>query len=458
MALEYNVKSYRKQVAQLQRKEITNVSYTEEEALELVRTHCEKKLAEESTKGLGPPKVEIALRNKEYLRQLKKYYHELVSDILMEMNISIEGHRTNESFIQVAVAEFAGYSVLEDAFNDPKVTDIFVISWDCIFIEKNGEIPVKYEKTFRDAKHLKITVDRLLREAEKEVNNGKSRIVDADIYGDRYCITAPSVSPRDYSITIRKHSESHITLEDVLRYKVMNQEIADFIGILLKGETNIVIAGITGSGKSTTLRALMDHYITKLGRRIVTCEDTRELFLANEHTLELVTVKNDDPSLAVPLEKLIVTALRLKPKYIAVGEVRGPEIMGMIEAAETGHSTLTTMHGFTWVNICNRAITKYMMAMPSLGVQAVSRIVGSAIDYVITQSDIPGIGRKITTITEISYDFDKDQIVGKSIYEYNYDTNDWDRFEEVGEEKLKKMRSRGVTTEEIQKHLRKKVA
>lgn len=438
----------------MQNKEITGVQFTEEEALDKLRKDIEEKLAAEIRKGLGPPKVELAEKNKEYLRNLKSYYFTLIMDSLSELNMRIKGYSTPEAFAQVAVAEFAGFSILEDAFNDPKVTDIFVIAWDCIFVERSGSVPVKYPKTFKSPKHLKATIDRLMREgAEKEINNGKNRIVDCDIYGDRYCLTAPSVSPRDYSITIRKHSESHVTLQDVLKYRVMNVEIANFIGTLMKGECNVVVAGITGSGKTTTLRALIDFYISKLGRRMVVAEDTRELFLENPHTLELVTVKNDDPALAVTLEKLILTALRLKPKYIAVGEVRGVEIMAMIEGMETGHSTLTTMHGETWMNCINRTITKYMTAMPSLGVEVVERIIGSALDYVIIQADIPGVGRKIKNITEISYDFEQRKIVGKTIYEYNFDTNDWDRKGEVSEDKLQKMRGRGVTLDDINNYL-----
>lgn len=456
MALEMPQKSFRKQVAQIQNKEITGTMFTEDEALDKLRSLVEEKLSEALKKGTALPKVDISEKNKEYLRNLKRYYFDIVMDCLEELNMSILGYRTHEAFAEMAVAEFAGYSILEDAFNDAKVTDIFILAWDCIFIEKNGSVPEKYHKTFKSQKHLKLTIDRLVREgAEKEVNNGRNRILDCDIFQDRYCITAPTVSPRDYSVTIRKHSESHVQLQEILQKKVCNVEIANFIGTTFKGESNVIIAGITGSGKTTTLRALIDFYISKLGRRIITCEDVRELFLSNPHTLEMVTVKNDDPNLEVTLGRLILTALRQKPKYLCVGEVRGVEILGMIEGMETGHSVLTTMHGETWINVVNRTITKYLMAMPSLSVEIAERIIGSALDYVVIQSDIPGVGRKIKSITEISYDFENKKIVGKPIFEYDFDTNDWNRLNDVSDDKLLKMRGRGVTVEDINKYLKK---
>lgn len=450
-------KSFRKQVAQVQQKEVSGVVYTEDEALNKVRNHIEEYLKEEKKKGGGPPQAELADRNALFLKKSKAYYFDLIMKILKDMELNIEGHMTTENFAQMATAEYVGYSVLEDAFSDPKVNDIFVVSWDCIFVEKNGQTPEKYPKQFKSPKHLKDTIDRLLREgAEKQINNGADKIVDAEIFGNRYCITAPSVSPRGYSMTIRKHSPCAITLPEVLQAKVMNSKIANFLGTAMKGEANMIVGGITGSGKTTTLRALADFFISKLGKRIVCCEDTQELNLSNPNTLAMVTVKNDDPKIAVLLEKLILTALRLKPKYILVGEVRGSEMMAMIEAMQTGHCTLTTAHAETWVDVVGRAVTKYLMAMPSLSTEIVERIIGVALDYVIIQLDIPGVGRKIKSVTEISYDFEAGKIVGKPIFEYNHDTNDWDHINDVGEEKISKMRGRGVSLEEVQKYLKKK--
>ena len=96
-----------------------------------------------------------------------------------------------------------------------------------------------------------------------------------------------------------------------------------------------------------------------------------------------------------------------------------------------------------------------MMAMPSLRIDVVERILGSAVDYIIIQSDIPGVGRKIRSVTEISYDFTQRKIIGTPIFTYDFDTNDWIRGADVASDKLEKMRARGVTVDEINNYLKK---
>ena len=453
MSMEIDIKSFKKDVALAKNMTLENFQLYEDDALSAVQ--------KELTNDLQNPKIveqlnilEEMKKDKNYLRKKKEIYRNILQDIIDRLNIMIMDKNKKPiamyKFLSTCVAEFAGYSILEDAFNDDKVTDIFVVSWNKIYVEIDGAVPVLYKHTFKSEEHCEHTIKRLMRDANKEINGGDSRIVDLDLYGDRFCVTHPTVSVKGYSATIRKHSESHIKLDFLIEKNVFSQRVADFLGLIVKGETNIIYAGITGSGKTTAVRAIIDHYVSKLGKRIVVCEDTRELFLENEHTLELVTVKDDDERNAILLGRLVETALRLKPKYIIVGEVRGVEIMGMVEAMETGHSTITTMHGATPWNIVNRAITKYMMAMPSLGIDVVERILGSAIDYIAIQDDIPGVGRRVTSISEVSYDFKEKRVVCETVFKYNFKTNDWDQLKSIGPEKADKMIRRGVKLEEIQ--------
>lgn len=450
--MEIDIKSFKQDVAMAKNQTLENVILKEEDALKVVQKELTDFLqsakAQEQMEELDRIK-----KDKIYLRKKKIIFKNMISDIIDRLNLRVVDSKMApvalSHFLNKCVSEFAGYSILEDAFLDDAVTDIFIVSWDKIYVETNGDVPKLYKYIFRNEEHFEHVIKRLLRDAAKEVNGGDNRIVDLDLYGDRFCVTHPTVSAKGYSATIRKHSENHIKLPYLIEKNVMSQKIADFLGLIIKGETNIIYAGITGSGKTTAIRALVDHYVSKLQKRIVCCEDTRELFLENEHTLELVTVKDDDEKNAIPLGRLVETALRLKPKYIIVGEVRGVEIMSMVEAMETGHSTITTMHGATHWNIVNRAITKYMMAMPSLGIDVVERILGSAIDYIAIQDDIPGIGRRVTSITEVSYDFKEKRVVCSVVFKYNFETNEWDQLKSISEEKADKMIRRGVKMAEI---------
>lgn len=447
--MEHTFQSFRKDLAKMRHsKQEGGAVLDYDEALEKVRTLLGEKLKtimENEFEG-----KEKVVKDKEYLRKKMEMYKGYISDIVFSNNIRVrgyEGGRIND-FIDEMVQEFAGYSILAEAFNDPEVSDIYVISWDKIFVEKKGK-NVRYPHKFRSPKHYKDTLERFIREAGKEINNGDQKIVDFELYGDRGCATSPAVSPKDYSLTIRKHSEDHITRDQLVGWGVLNEKMADLLGMLIVGECNIIYAGLTGSGKTTTIRALLDYYVTKANKRMLVCEDTQELFPKNEHTLELVSVKSDDKKIAVPLSQLIITALRLKPKYIVVGEVRGEEAQAAVEGMETGHSTIFTMHGGNPWNIVNRLVTKYMMAMPSLGIDVVERIIGNSLDYICIQDNIPGIGRKCTSITEVSYNFQTRRVEMKTICRFDFEKMDFVFENKLSREKADTMMRRGVTWEQL---------
>lgn len=452
--LEQDFKSFRKDLMKMnyKRKEMVGGVYDYDDAMKIIQESLTEKLGTQMELNQNKSSNdEQVIKDKAYLRKKKEEYRSYISDIVYSKNIRVRGYE-NADFIDEMVEEFAGYSILADAFNDPDVSDIFVIDWKTIFVEKNmgkSSKNVRYPKTFRSPKHYHNVLERFLRCDEKQVNNGENKIVDFELYQDRGCVTSSAVSPRDYSLTIRKHKEDHIKKEQLVQWEVLTEKMADFIGMLIHGECNIIYAGITGSGKTTTIRALLDHYVTKANKRVLVCEDTRELFLQNEHTLSLVTFKHDDPKSAVSLEKLIITALRLKPKYIVVGEVRGAEAQAAVEGMETGHSTIFTMHGDTPWDIVNRLVNKYLMAMPSLGIDVVERIIGSAVDYICIQDDIPGTGRKLTSISEVSYDFDKRRVAIKTICYYDFFKRDFVWVNKISREKADKMLRKGIPIETI---------
>jgi len=445
---ERTYRSYKRDLVKINNKKFDGTIMDYEEAeKEIVDYLSEKKKLEFDTK-----QVENVIKTKDYLREKKLECRRLIVDCIYQKNISVRGYPNEkiEDFIEEMVAEYAGYSILEDAFADPDINDIYCIDWETIFVEKkNKNIP--YHKKFRSKEHYKNVVERFIREAGKEINWGDRKIVDFELYGDRGCAISPAVTPRDYCLTIRKHKEEHITLDEIIDDGIMSEEMSEFFGLIIDGEANLIYAGITGTGKTTTIRALIDYYITRNGKRMLVCEDTQELFPKNKHTVEMVAFKSDDPILAVPLHKLVITALRLKPRYIIVGEVRGEEAQAAVEAMETGHSTIFTMHGGTPWNIINRLVTKYLMCMPSLGIDVVERIIGEAVDYMAIQDHIPEFGRFISGIYEISYDFIARRVKIEPIFQYDFYKKDFVLVKRIAKEKAHKLLRRGIPLEVLDK-------
>lgn len=395
-------------------------------------------------------------RTREYYRQNYSFYQTQILSYLNSEGIGVfstgEDGRSVEiprrEVVRMLTSYFVGFDCLEDAMDDPSVTDIYCIGWDNIFVEKDGRNE-KYPKTFRSKSSYRNFVDRLLRISGKALDQGENKIVDFEVFGNRGNAIIDNVATKGVCLTLRKHYERPIRLDTMLKDGLMSRELADMLGMFIEGETNMIIAGITGSGKTTTLRALLNEYAPKLNKRILVLEDTQELFLDNPHTVDLVTVPTENERTNISLRDLNITALRMKPKYIIVGEVRGAEAESAVEGMETGHSTIFSMHGGNVWNIINRLVTKYLMQMPGLSIEVVERIIGSALNFVVIQDDVPGIGRRITSVHEIGYDFSRSQVTAKCIVEFDFDTLNWKWLEPVGRDAANTMTRRGVSVERV---------
>ena len=233
---------------------------------------------------------EVVIKDKDYFRKTLAHYTKMIEEAYVHNNFEVKD-MTSKDFIKKAVQEMAGMDVIAPLYFDENVTDIYCLAWNKIYFEsKKFATPQKSEITFRNAKHYADFIERQLRTAgAKTLDNGENKVIDFDLYGDRYNAISKAVSPNDFALTMRKHSEEHITLDNLIDWGCMSKEVADLMGTLILGECNLIVAGVTGSGKTTTMRAILDHYVTQANKRMLVCEDTRELFPKNDHTLELQT-------------------------------------------------------------------------------------------------------------------------------------------------------------------------
>ena len=451
--MELNYKDFSTQLRSIQQdKDIAHVLYSYENFVEIIRKDLTELRRLELDRAISTDsfqKDKVIIKNKAYLQEQKLEMEKDLKDIIQKKNYKVREYQHDvETLVKNLVDEFVGYSVLTEAFDDPAVSDIYCIKFDKIYVERNG-VNEKYKHTFKSEKHYNDFIERLAKEAGKELNKGDSKILDFDLYEDRYCAIEDVVAPNGKSLTIRKHGVNHITLEQIVKYNCMSVEVAKFLGMLIEGESNLIYAGLTGSGKTTSIRALLDFYVSKLNKRMLVCEDTREIFPANDHTLELVTVKNEDPKIAVDLRQLITTALRLKPKYICVGEIRGIEAESAVEAMATGHSTIFTMHAGKPMDAVDRLVDKFLIALPNISSEVAERKVANSVDFIAIQDDIKGVGRRVTSITEVGYDTSTKNVTLKTIMKYNFVTNTFDFVDKISEEKAETMMRRGVKLKKL---------
>jgi Flp pilus assembly protein, ATPase CpaF len=219
--------------------------------------------------------------------------------------------------------------------------------------------------------------------------------------GSRVNAIIPPLALKGPCVTIRKFAKDPLTVADLVNFGTMTRDMADFLQACVEGKLNIVVAGGTGSGKTTTLNVL-SAFIPG-DERIVTVEDAAELQLRQEHVVTLETrPANIEGKGAITMRDLVRNSLRMRPDRIVVGEVRSGEALDMLQAMNTGHDgSLTTGHANSPRDTISRLETMVLMAGMELPVRAIREQIASAVDLIVQQARLRDGTRRITHVTEV---------------------------------------------------------
>ena len=235
--------------------------------------------------------------------------------------------------------------ILQPYIEDEQVSEIMVNGKDHIFVEKNGMIQ-KAEIQFDTTEDLEELIRRLAAGVRREINE-LNPIVDARLPdGSRVNAVYKNIALNGPILTIRKFPQKAIDMPALIKMGSITKEAADFLQSMVKAGYNCFISGGTSSGKTTFLNVL-SNFIPH-DERVILIEDSAELQIKQIHNLVRLECKqaNVQQKGRVTMEDLIKTSLRMRPDRIIVGEVRGKEVMDMIQAMNTGHDgSLSTGHG-----------------------------------------------------------------------------------------------------------------
>jgi len=297
------------------------------------------------------------------------------------------------------------FGPLEPLLRNPAISEIVVNCCSEVFVEQKGRLdpaqvngrPVRFD----DDSHLRRIIDKILAPIGRRVNE-RTPMADGRLPdGSRVNVAIPPVALKGSSLTIRKFSDKPLTVEDLIGWGTLTQEMRDFLEACVHARLNIIIAGGTGSGKTSSLN-VMAAFIP-MHERVVTVEDSAELRLPQP---DLVTLEARPPNIEgegqITIRDLVRNCLRMRPDRIVVGEVRGGECLDMLQAMNTGHDgSLATCHSNSPRDTVSRLETMTLMSGMDLPIHVISKQIASAVQLIVQQSRLSDGSRKIINITEV---------------------------------------------------------
>jgi pilus assembly protein CpaF len=305
-----------------------------------------------------------------------------------------------QKFIEEMIAEIQGFGPIDPLLKDPTISEVMVNSPHMIYVERNGKLERSHVQ-FRDNDHVLRIIEKIVAPIGRRIDES-SPMVDARLPdGSRVNAIIPPLALKGPCITIRKFSKDPFTIDDLIRFGTLTEEMAMFLKACVQARLNIIVSGGTGSGKTTTLNVLSSFIPPD--ERIITIEDAAELQLRQEHVITLETrAANIEGKGAITMRDLVKNSLRMRPDRIVVGEVRSGEALDMLQAMNTGHDgSLTTGHANSPRDMLRRLEVMVLMAGMDLPVRAIREQIASAVDLIVQQTRLKDGSRRITHITEV---------------------------------------------------------
>ncbi|PIN70701.1 hypothetical protein COV93_00375 [Candidatus Woesearchaeota archaeon CG11_big_fil_rev_8_21_14_0_20_43_8] len=309
-----------------------------------------------------------------------------------------------------------GYSKLEPLFNDPYLEDIHCVGVGNIkCIHKVFEM-IHTNLIFRNDLELNKYILETSERVERPVSDARS-VVDAIMPdGSRVnFIYGREISLEGSSFTVRKFSDVPVSITQVVSWGTMSDEIAAYIWLALENGMNMFVCGETASGKTTTLNACVAFI--KPDAKVYTVENTPEVTIPHSTWQHLVT-REAGKDTDVTMFHLLLAALRSRPNYIIVGEIRGTEGNVAFQAMQTGHPVISTFHAGSPHSMIQR-LTGHPIDVPiafidNLNIVLIQQAVSSGGHFV----------RRILSVTEIERYYEaENRVITRQVFSWEPNTD-----------------------------------
>jgi pilus assembly protein CpaF len=357
-----------------------------------VRARVQERLVE----SLGPRLYDASLSDTE----LEGLVHQRLRELLDDEEGPLSAQEKLLIVRQIGDSVL-GLGPLEPFVRDPEVTEIMVNNWDTIYVERAGKLYWTGTK-FHDEQQLRRTIDKIVGKVGRRVDEA-SPYVDARLPdGSRVNAVIPPLAIDGPALTIRKFAADPYQADDLIEFGTMTSPVAQFLEACVRGRINILVAGGTGAGKTTTLNVISSFIPDD--ERILTIEDAAELKLQQPHCIRLESrPPNIEGKGQITIRDLVRNSLRMRPDRIVVGEVRGAEALDMLQAMNTGHDgSISTIHCNSPRDALSRLETITMMAGMELSNKAIREQIASALQLIVYQQRLKDGTRRFTHVTEVA--------------------------------------------------------
>ena len=304
---------------------------------------------------------------------------------------------------------------IEDLLRDPQITEVMVNAGGArVFVERDGLIAFVPDRVL-EPRNLTVAIKNIARACGDEISEVQP-LLDARLEdGSRVAAMFPPCAVGGPALTIRKFTRRY-SLEDLVSVGAVTPVVAAQLTNAIGAQHNILIAGGTGTGKTTLLNALAAHIPDD--DRIIVIEETAEIHVNKPNVLRFearraqVPLGQEQPLPPVTIADLVRASLRHRPDRILVGEVRGSEAFDLLQALNTGHlGSLSTIHANSAEQALTRLAHCVLTASVGLPHRSVREAIALAIHLVVHIARVNGVRRVAEVVRVAGYEVTSDRFV-----------------------------------------------
>lgn len=357
----------------------------------------------------------------------REFLRKYVNKIIQDYSISLDDIQ-KEKIMYCILRDFLGYGKIDVLMKDPMIEDISCDTAGIpIYLYHRNYENIRTNVIFESDAELDSFVIKLAQKCGRHISIARP-LMDATMPDGSRIQAALSreVTSRGSTFTIRRFREEPFTPPDLVEYNTLSPEIAAYFWLAIENGASAIYVGGTASGKTTTLNALSLFIPPQM--KIVSIEDTREINLPHPNWIASITRAGTSESgeeSSIGMFDLLKSALRQRPEYILLGEIRGVEASVLFQAMATGHTVYSTMHADSIHSVVHR-LEGEPINIPRIQLQSLDIVAIQAL-MKIKKKRV----RKIQKVIEvIGMDPSTNEILTNEVFSWNPGESDFEYYGE----------------------------